>query len=68
MTLEDRVHALRLRLFRRAEELGNVSAACQEAGISRSAYYQLRDRFHFRALGLAGADNRVYEVRRMTQS
>lgn len=45
MTLEDRVHALRLRLFRRAEELGNVSAACREAGISRSAYYQLRERF-----------------------
>ena len=45
MTLEDRVHALRLRLFRRAEELGNVSAACREAGISRSGYYQLRDRF-----------------------
>ena len=32
MTLEDRVHALRLRLFRRAGELGNVSAACREAG------------------------------------
>jgi transposase InsO family protein len=45
MTLEDRVHALRLRLFRRAEELGNVSSACREAGVSRSAYYQLRKRF-----------------------
>ncbi len=45
MTLEDRVHALRLRLFHRAGELGNVSAACREAGVSRSAYYQLRDRF-----------------------
>mgnify|MGYP001816091499 CR=1 FL=1 len=45
MTLEDRVHALRLRLFRRAEELGNVSQACREAGVSRSAYYQLRARF-----------------------
>ncbi len=45
MTLEDRVHALRLRLFRRAVELGNVSAACREAGVSRSAYYQLRKRF-----------------------
>ncbi len=45
MTLEDRVHALRLRLFRRAGELGNVSAACREAGVSRSAYYQLRLRF-----------------------
>ena len=45
MTLEDRVHALRLRLFRRAEELDNVSEACREAGVSRSAYYQLRARF-----------------------
>ena len=45
MTLEDRVHALRLRLFRRAEDLGNVSTACLEAGVSRSAYYQLRQRF-----------------------
>jgi transposase InsO family protein len=44
MTLEDRVHAQRLRLFRRAAELGNVSAACREAGISRSLYYGLRGR------------------------
>jgi hypothetical protein len=28
MTLEDEVHALRLHLFRRAQEIGNVSAAC----------------------------------------
>jgi len=45
MTLEDRVHLQRLRLFRRAEELGNVSAACREAGIARSLYYQLRSRY-----------------------
>jgi transposase-like protein len=45
MTLEDRVHAFRLQLFRRAEELGNVSAACRELGVSRSLYYQLRKRF-----------------------
>jgi transposase len=45
VTLEDKVHAFRLRLFRRAEELGNISAACREAGISRSLYYQLRERF-----------------------
>jgi transposase InsO family protein len=45
VTLEDKVHAFRLRLFRRAEELGNISAACREAGISRSLYYQLRGRF-----------------------
>lgn len=45
MTLEDRVHAFRLHLFRRAQELGNVSVACQELGVSRSLYYQLRKRF-----------------------
>lgn len=45
MTLEDSVHAFRLRLFQRAEAIGNVSEACREAGISRSLYYQLRKRF-----------------------
>jgi transposase InsO family protein len=45
MTLEDKVHAFRLHLFRRAQELGNVSAACEELGVSRSLYYQLRKRF-----------------------
>ena len=45
MTLEEKVHVQRLRLFRRAEELGNVSAACREAGVARSHYYQLRDRY-----------------------
>jgi transposase len=34
-----------LRLFRRAEALGNVSAACRELGVSRSLYYALRKRF-----------------------
>jgi transposase InsO family protein len=45
MTLEDKVHAFRLHVFRRAQELGNVSGACRELGISRSFYYQLRQRF-----------------------
>jgi transposase InsO family protein len=45
MTLEDRVQAQRLYVFRRAEELGNVSAACREAGISRARFYALRKRF-----------------------
>ena len=45
MTLEDKVHGFRLHLFRRAQELGNVSAACRELGVSRSLYYQLRERF-----------------------
>ena len=44
MTLEDKVHAQRLRLFRRAAELGNVSQACREAGVSRSYYYSLQGR------------------------
>ncbi len=44
MTLEDRVHALRLRLFQRASELRNVSAACREAGVSRSYFYPLKKR------------------------
>jgi transposase len=45
LTLEDKVHAFRLLLFRRARELRNVSAACRELGVSRSLYYQLRQRF-----------------------
>jgi transposase InsO family protein len=61
MTLEDRVHTLRLRLFRRAEELGNVSQACREAGVSRSAYYQLRARF--RRYGSDGLHPRFRKAR-----
>jgi hypothetical protein len=36
MTLEEKVHGLRLHVIQRAEELGNVSRACREAGISRA--------------------------------
>jgi transposase len=45
MPLEDKVRASRLRVLRRANELGNVSAACREAGISRTLYYRWRKRF-----------------------
>ena len=45
MTLEDKVQAQRLHVFRRAAELGNVSAACREAGISRARFYELRKRY-----------------------
>jgi hypothetical protein len=45
MTLEDKVHASRLHVLRRAEELGNASAACREAGISRTVFYRWRERF-----------------------
>lgn len=57
MTLEEKVHLQRLRLFRRAEELGNVSEACREAGIARSLYYQLRKRF--RKFGADGSEVRL---------
>jgi transposase len=45
MTLEDKVQALRLHAFRRAEEFGNVSAACRELGLSRSLFYRGKQRF-----------------------
>ena len=45
MTLEDKVHAFRLRVLQRAEELGNVSAACREADISRTLFYRWKKRF-----------------------
>ena len=44
MTLEDKVHGLRLQVIRRAAELGNVSQACREAGISRALFYRWRRR------------------------
>lgn len=53
MTFEDRVHACRLRVLQRAEELGNVSAACREASISRTLYYRWKKRFsHYGIAGL----------------
>lgn len=45
MTLEDKVHAFRLHVLQRAEELGNVSAACRESGISRTLFYRWKKRF-----------------------
>jgi len=45
MTLEDKVHAFRLHVLQRAEELGNVSSTCRETGISRTLFYLWRKRF-----------------------
>lgn len=45
MTLEDSMLALRLRVMRRAQQVGNVSAACREAGISRTLFYRWRQCF-----------------------
>jgi hypothetical protein len=38
MTLDESILGMRLRVMRRAHELGNVSAACTEAGISRTLF------------------------------
>lgn len=45
MTLDESILGMRLRVMRRAHELGNVSAACAEAGISRTLFYRWRERF-----------------------
>ena len=53
MTLEDKVHVTRLHVLQRAKDLGNVSAACREAGISRTLYYRWKKRFeHYGTDGL----------------
>ena len=44
MTEHDVLVGVRLRLFTLAEELGNVSAACQAMGVHRSTYYRLKRR------------------------
>ena len=45
MTLEDSIHAFRLRVMARAHALGNVTQACREFGISRSLFYRWRKRY-----------------------
>lgn len=60
MTLEDRVYHQRLRLMHRAAELGNVSAACREAGVSRTLFYRLKARYErYGPDGLRPKDRRV---------
>jgi transposase len=44
MTLDEKVHGLRMHVIQRAAELGNVSRACREAGISRALFYRWRQR------------------------
>jgi transposase len=44
MTLDEKVHGLRLHVIQRAAQLGNVSRACREAGISRTLFYRWRQR------------------------
>ena len=42
MTLEDKVQSHRLHALQRAQQLGNVSAACRELGVSRTVFYRWR--------------------------
>ena len=44
MTLEDSVRRYRLLIMQRAAQLGNVTQACREAGISRTLFYRWRKR------------------------
>lgn len=44
MTLDEKVHGLRLHVIQRAAQLGNVSRACRKAGISRALFYRWRER------------------------
>ena len=62
MTLEDSVQAQRLNVFRRAEEIGNVSAACREAGVSRALFYRWKRRFE--RYGVDGLHPQRTQVRR----
>jgi len=55
VTEHDVLVGFRLRLFTRAEELGNVSAACRAMGVDRSTYYRLKakvDRWGLEALNV----------------
>lgn len=45
MILDDSIHGIRLGFMGRAEELGSVSAACRELGISGTLFYRWRKRF-----------------------
>ena len=44
MTLDESIQGMRLRVLKRAEEIG-VSATCRDAGISRTLFYRWRQRF-----------------------
>ena len=61
MTLDEKVHGLRLHVIRRAQELGNVSRACREAGISRALFYRWHHRLE--RYGVDGVHPRRYQAR-----
>ena len=61
MTLEEKVHGLRMQVIRRAQELGNVSQACRDAGISRALFYRWQKRLE--RYGLDGVHPRRQRAR-----
>jgi transposase InsO family protein len=61
MTLEQSVVQRRLHVIIRAVELGNVTAACREAGISRPLFYRWRTRYE--RYGIAGLHPRRTKAR-----
>ncbi len=61
MTLEEKVHGLRLHVIQRAQVLGNVSQACREAGISRTLFYRWHHRLE--RYGLDGVHPRRHRAR-----
>lgn len=44
MTPDQIIHLRRVRVLERAAELGNVTAACREAGVSRKTFYEWEDK------------------------
>jgi transposase InsO family protein len=62
MTLDDSIQGLRLRVMARAAALGSVSAACREAGISRTLFYRWRQRLE--RYGADGLHPRRRQARR----
>jgi hypothetical protein len=55
--LEDKPHASRLYVLRRAEESGNVSTACCQAGVSRTVFYRCNRRF-----SMCGCNRDIHEM------
>jgi transposase InsO family protein len=53
---------MRLRVIHRAAALGSVTAACREAGISRTVFYRWRDRFE--RYGADGLHPRRHQAQR----
>ena len=57
MTAEEKLARQRLKILEFARTMGNVSKACRQIGLSRSQFYQYRERFA--AHGLEGLKDRL---------